>query len=130
MDLINRDWLIVKHAPPRRRFTELDDVGQPGSPSASILEIVAKSFDTTVAMLKGPRRGRELAHARFAAVALLLEFCPHLSLPGIGHIVGQRDHTTIIHARFRAGQLLEPDKHSAPWRERYFAARIRILGTL
>lgn len=92
-----------------------------------VLMVVGAHFGTTPMLLRGPRRERALAQARFAAVALILELCPALSLPQIGRALGGRDHTTIIHARQRAAELLQPDWHSEPWRNRYHAARTQLL---
>jgi hypothetical protein len=37
------------------------------------------------------------------------EFCPHLSFPAIGRIIGGRDHATIIHATKRIAALIVED---------------------
>ncbi len=123
----NRDWQTIKlRCPPFNRRMPVS----PGEQALGecILSVVANTFDTTVEQLKGLRRDRGLALARFAAVALLLEFCPGLSYPAIGRLIGQRDHTTIIHARQRARELMLPNKYNAPWRHKYFTARAKLLG--
>jgi chromosomal replication initiation ATPase DnaA len=122
----NRDWLLVKQAP--RQPVVLDGALALLGRVDTILHAVAASFATTAELIKGPRRDRELVKARFAAVALMLELCPELSLPQIGKLLGDRDHTTIIHARRRAGELLHPDKHSATWRAQYQLARTRLTS--
>jgi chromosomal replication initiator protein len=121
-----RDWLYVKQA-PKRAHAQSGPGALPLVMFQRILEAVSREFGTTPKLLKGPRRDRQLVLARFAAVALVLELCPELSLPAIGRLLGQRDHTTIIHARRRAGELLQPDRHSGPWRARYTAAREALL---
>lgn len=122
----NRDWLFVKH-PPKRVPDSEAFAKRHYSTFDRILAAVAHEFGTTTALLKGPRRNRDLTLARFAAVALVLELCPDLSLPTIGRLMGDRDHTTIIHSRRRAGELLQPDVHSASWRAKYHATREGLL---
>jgi chromosomal replication initiator protein len=116
-------WLVRRDRPDvvSRQFAEA------AQRLDRILTVVAAHFDTTPMLLRSHRRERSLAQARFAAVALILELCPVLSLPQIGRALGGRDHTTIIHARQRAAELLQPDWHSEPWRNRYHAARTQLL---
>jgi len=124
----NRDWLFAKQAPKRDPHNAAQVFAtRTSSMFDRILHAISTEFETTPALLKGPRRDRALVMARFAAVALVLECCPELSLPSIGRLMGDRDHTTIIHSRRRAGELLQPDKHSAPWRAKYHAARNQVL---
>ena len=70
-------WLVRKAGP--------DVVSRQLAEAAQRLErvlmVVGAHFGTTPMLLRGPRRERALAQARFAAVALILELCPALSLP-------------------------------------------------
>ena len=57
----------------------------------------------------GPRRAINLARPRQVACYLIQEYRPRMSLPQIGEFMGDRDHTTIIHAIRRIRALLEYD---------------------
>jgi chromosomal replication initiation ATPase DnaA len=130
-DPLTRDWLFIKPSPDPElvKAVAQQEAGLPPEETKAgrILRIVAAEFGLTVALLRGPRRERALPPARFAAVALLLEFCPEMSLTQLARIM-HRDHTTIIHARRRAAELLHQDRHSLSWRRRYHTARARFLG--
>lgn len=60
-----------------------------------ILRDVAKRHNLTVDQLIGPRRHRHLVTARIEAYHLLRGL--GYTLPQIGHRMGNRDHTTILH---------------------------------
>lgn len=117
------EWLVRKQKPEAAQGRLVAAAAR----LERILEVVGACFDTSPELLRSQRRDRALAQARFAAVALILELCPELSLPQIGRAMGGRDHTTIIHARQRAAELLLPDWHSEPWRNAYHAARTQVL---
>jgi len=126
-----RDWLFIKPSPDPElvKAVARQEAGLPQAETKAgrILRIVAAEFGVTVELMLGPRRERQVHLPRFAAVALMLEFCPELSLPQLGAIL-HRDHTTVINARRRVAQLLHPDRHSLAWRRHYHAARARFLG--
>ncbi len=63
-----------------------------------VLSHVARAADMTVEDLTGPSRRRTYAHARFVVVWLIRQKCPHMSYPAIGRLLGNRDHTTALHA--------------------------------
>jgi chromosomal replication initiation ATPase DnaA len=63
-----------------------------------VLRVVAEVTNTPMGALLGRRRTRKVARPRQLAAYLMREFCPHLSYPAIGRIMGGRDHSTIIHA--------------------------------
>lgn len=69
-----------------------------------ILAAVAAEFGLSVADLTGPLRKAVHCNARFVAVGLLVEMT-RISLPAIGRHLGNRDHTTILHAREQAKKL-------------------------
>ena len=78
-------------------------------PSIRVIASVAEGFGVTPADLVGPGRTAPIARARFAAMrALKLR---GLSYPRIGSLLGNRDHTTIMHgvARARAIYAIDPD---------------------
>lgn len=69
-----------------------------------IVEIVAFEFGIAPKQLTGVLRTQPYTTARFVAVGLFVEMT-QMSLPAIGRRLGNRDHTTILHARERAKQL-------------------------
>lgn len=69
--------------------------GPEPSPDAMVLD-VAMRHGVTVADLKGPSRRRKIARARQAAMWVLRHHAT-LSLPKIGYLLGDRDHTTVMH---------------------------------
>ena len=90
--------LIAERA--RSRLAEVERVVMPkGPPLGDIMAAVASAAQVTVGELLGPRRAREVAWARQVAVLLTSELRPDLSTTAIGHAFGERDHTTILHAR-------------------------------
>ena len=67
----------------------------PASPNA-IIGAVARYFNLSTAALSGPSRAKPAAEARHFTMYLLRED-GQLSLKQIGHLLGNRDHSTIIH---------------------------------
>lgn len=55
------------------------------------------------------RRTRKLSHIRFEAIYKAYVHCPHISLPGIGRILGGMDHTSCLHALRRYCEMNEID---------------------
>jgi chromosomal replication initiator protein len=62
-----------------------------------VLCAVATAFGVSVADLIGPRRPQQLAQARQAAMWLLWRAEPRWSLVAIGHELGGRNYTTVMH---------------------------------
>lgn len=90
-----------------------------------LLREVARRFNLPREVLVSRGRNRVVVRARFAA-CWVLHKRPKLNLdfrsnPEIGRIVGLRDHTSVIHAVRRAGQIAarEPD---------YAATLARLAG--
>lgn len=54
-------------------------------------------------------RYRSVARPRQIAMFLMRELCPHLSYPGIGRVMGRRDHTTVMHGVRKIEELLLTD---------------------
>lgn len=73
-----------------------------------ILRSVELHFDVTIAEMKGPRKKRHIAYARFAAMHLIQKYRQY-SRPKIGNMFGGRDHTTVIHALNRVKRLEATD---------------------
>jgi hypothetical protein len=69
-----------------------------------ILQSVEIHFGVTVGEMKGAKRQRRIAFARFAAMHLIHKY-RHYSLPKIGSMFGGRDHTTVMHALRRVKRL-------------------------
>jgi chromosomal replication initiator protein len=69
-----------------------------------VLEVTAGHFDTTVDALLSERRTQSLSRRRQIAMFVARKVTGR-SLPFIGHRMGDRDHTTILHG-WRAVQSL------------------------
>jgi chromosomal replication initiator protein len=65
-------------------------------PPEVILQKVARYFNTSPAALTGPSRVKPITEARHVAMYLLREDAL-LPLKAIGHLLGNRDHSTVIH---------------------------------
>ncbi|MEO5574351.1 MAG: chromosomal replication initiator protein DnaA [Gammaproteobacteria bacterium] len=74
----------------------------------NIQKTVAEYYKIRVAELVSARRTRSLARPRQLAMALAKELTNH-SLPEIGKAFGGRDHTTVLHACRKIGDLKESD---------------------
>jgi chromosomal replication initiator protein len=75
---------------------------KPCSPP-KVLELVSAHYGLPVEELVGQRRTKNVADARHVAMYLLREELG-LSLPQIGQMVGNRDHTTVAHAIEKVGR--------------------------
>jgi chromosomal replication initiator protein len=62
-----------------------------------IISVCAKYFNFKTGELCGNSRKKELVQARHITAHLLLE--TNLPLQEVGHLLGGRDHTSIMHAR-------------------------------
>lgn len=90
----------------QRRFRFLTgerDLNRSGAwrPSGELLQmraVIAQAFAVSDEDIVGTRRWREIAHARQAACWVIRQVRPQLSYPCLGVMMGNRDHTTIIHA--------------------------------
>ena len=78
----------------------------------AILRAVCSHFVISIRELKGPsRRGREVLPRHI--VYYLASMHTGLSTPQIGHKMGGRDHTTIMHGRNKIKELLLVDEDLA-----------------
>lgn len=75
-----------------------------------IMHAVAEATNTTVAELCGPRRRREVARPRQMAYWLIRRLRPDLSFPQIAHMIGGRDHTTVLAGMRRFEKLVGTDE--------------------
>jgi len=74
----------------------------------------------------GPQRTRTIARARQVAMYCIRSLCPHMSLPAIGRMMGNRDHTTILHGVRNIEALIETDATVADAVDRVL---FRFMGT-
>ena len=75
---------------------------------SSVIKAVSEQFGTDPETLKGPRRTKEVSLARHVAMYLLRETSA-LSSPQVGLAMGGRDHSTVLYAQRKMGQLIETD---------------------
>ena len=74
---------------------------------ATVVDVVAKTFNLSVARLLSPDRSHDVALPRQIAMYLMRE--TNISLPQIGQALGGRDHTTVMYACEKVADLLERD---------------------
>jgi chromosomal replication initiator protein len=72
----------------------------------NIVKTVAEYYKVKVSDLLSKRRSRSVARPRQMAMALAKELTNH-SLPEIGDAIGDRDHTTVLHACRKIAELRE-----------------------
>jgi chromosomal replication initiator protein len=78
------------------------------APVKHILAVTARYFSVTQAALTGPSRRKSLVQARNIVVYLARRLTD-LSYADIGRALGNRDHTTIMHADRRLAEALATD---------------------
>ena len=83
----------------------IPDNSQPEITSATIMAQTAAYFGQSMEELCGSSRSRVLVNARQIAMYLCRERTS-LSLPKIGQLFGNRDHTTVMHADKKIRQLM------------------------
>jgi chromosomal replication initiator protein len=71
-----------------------------------IISHTAAYFDLSVEDLYGSSRSQMIALARQIAMYLCREMT-NLSLPKIGQLFGNRDHTTVMYANKKIGELMK-----------------------
>ena len=74
--------------------------------SERIIDAVCAIAHITKQAIVGGRRAARIVRPRQIAAYLMYEMTG-LSLPQIGKLLGNRDHTTIMHARRRIAEILE-----------------------
>ncbi len=103
---------------PELAAQALEDIASKGAKSVSItpnlvIETVANSFQLTISDLKSRKRDRETALARQVAMYLIKQ-TTNCSLAQIGLELGNRDHSTVIHA----SQKIASDMDNNPYLRR------------
>jgi len=76
-----------------------------------IIEKVCKYFNVSKAEIIGKKRDRRIAEPRMYAVYLISEFL-NIPLVSIGQMMGNRDHTTIMHSRNKIASQLTTDNRT------------------
>jgi chromosomal replication initiator protein len=74
-----------------------------------ILSIVAESTGISVTEITGDKRSRSVVESRHLTMYLARELTD-LSLPKIGDRIGNRDHTTVLHAVDKIAKLMREDR--------------------
>ncbi|MDO4977383.1 MAG: chromosomal replication initiator protein DnaA [Eubacteriales bacterium] len=74
-----------------------------------IMEIVAEHYNITVADIISKKKNKEIAHPRQISMYLCRRYT-EASLQNIGKLIGNRDHTTVIHGFEKISQQLETDE--------------------
>jgi chromosomal replication initiator protein len=74
-----------------------------------IMQIIADHFKTTLELLKGKTRKREVVEARQLAMYLAKKLIPAKSLMAIGDVFGGRDHATVIYSCKTIENLIDTD---------------------
>jgi chromosomal replication initiator protein len=75
---------------------------------AKLIELVARTWNTTVDELLGRDRSQKIAEPRQVAMYLLRQETD-ASLPQIGEVLGGRDHTTVMYAIEKISDVIERD---------------------
>lgn len=75
---------------------------------ADIIRHAAEIFGVPPMAIISQRKHRSLSYARFAAMSVMRDMTTK-SLPEIGKILGNRDHTTILYGVNRSKQLMASD---------------------
>jgi chromosomal replication initiator protein len=89
-----------------------------------IMEVIGNFYGFTIEELTGTSRNQQLVTARQMAMALCNELTS-LSLPKIGKAFGNRDHTTVMHARDKIKNLISNEKK---YFNEYTELRQRVLS--
>ena len=83
------------------------DSAAPQITAATVMAVTAEYFSVSMEDLCGQSRSRTLVNARQMAMYLCRELT-EMSLPKIGAVFGNRDHTTVMHAERKIrGQMAE-----------------------
>lgn len=86
----------------------------PKSPTTKrIQQTVGEYYDVTPAELCSPQRQKRICRARQIAMVLCLRLVPNNSMPKVGRDFGNRDHTTVLHARDKIDLLVQTDPQLA-----------------
>ena len=103
---------LALSTPPGWRKRGMNDMTDSIFVIDQIKQLVADHYGVAVRLLVGPQRGRCIARPRQVAMFMAINFTQR-SLPQIGRAFGNRDHTTVMHARRRIEELKESDPDMA-----------------
>ena len=95
-----------------RALAALTPVSPARSDPGALVKAVSSYLNIPCAALSGKSRARPIAEARHVAMYLLREDA-HLPLKQVGLLLGQRDHSTVIHAVQKISRRLATDPHFA-----------------
>jgi chromosomal replication initiation ATPase DnaA len=83
----------------RQRRVELQSrLADDTAAKTAIAVRVGMEFGISLGELIGPQRREKIVIARHAAMALMYERFPDISLEAVGRFFGNRDHGTVLHA--------------------------------
>lgn len=88
----------------------------------AVIDRIAREHNVTAADIVSPQRTRAIVKARDQAILEVSTRWPWLSLPKLGRIFGNRDHTTIMHSLNKSGA---PPRN---WNLRSYSVDARIHG--
>lgn len=89
---------------PRRSVKKI--LKEPNYAAADkIIDTVCNYFGMTFIELSGKKRTKEIVYARQICIYLILRQT-NLTLVGVGRLIGNRDHTTIIHSNTKIKDLM------------------------
>lgn len=106
------DQLVIPGFEDHLLFGEDEPEPRPVPAVADIKREVALFFRIPVAEMVSQRRSRDVARPRQVAMYLAKQLTPR-SLPNIGRLFGNRDHTTVIHAIRQIERLILADSSMA-----------------
>jgi hypothetical protein len=121
-DDLRRRLLPVVVADNRRRPAPL--AGRRWRKMRAIINLCSEQFGIPVIEILSERRDKAAVHARHVACYLATRLTT-LSLPAIGKALGDRDHTTVLHAVRKIAKRIQTDHELA----RMIASMIREIET-
>jgi chromosomal replication initiator protein len=89
-------------------ISELAETQEKSITITDIERIVADHYNLKEALLRSKKRNKEIAHARHVAM-YLARTLTNASLPQIGKVFGDRDHTSVLHACNKIKGMVEDD---------------------
>jgi chromosomal replication initiation ATPase DnaA len=93
---------------------ELATAGAAGPSDTAVLRGISRFYGMPVPVLTGKRRTADALHARHVGMYVMYsDKRQHLSLPAIGKIFGDRDHTTVLHGVRKIERLVKKDRRLA-----------------
>lgn len=75
-----------------------------------IMDIVAEHYNISVSDIVSKKKNKEIANPRQICMYLSRKYTDY-SLQNIGKIMGNRDHTTVIHGYDKISKMMESDEH-------------------